>query len=404
MLTVFKYLLGKQNKKIIFELLQATLSTVLIFLMLIFCSNVSLSANKLLNVSEKLYPVYDDFFDDTEVEFFSRIDNIQILKKLYDWETNNKSFDFIVANTQDIGTADNRIPLNYSINYHLGDTIGEDGIFGFESLQINKKFIDYFDIKVENGRLFTNEDYRYSNNIPIIVGNNYKNILNLGDHFEVYFLGEKFVATVIGILNENSYYNNGYDLESLDSKLILPSFEFLSDEDYENIDEGFMLRLFLSKSCGLIYSDSVAIENIQQLFNEKCYELDIEPYTILGLNGINDVNIWGVQGEELKTITIALLIVSVIITIISIYLIITKNLILITNDMKVFQKNGFSKSAITAAAVMEFMLPYILGYIITLGYCIVLSKLTLLLGTALLILFEFTIVYLKTNNYVKKMR
>ena len=236
------------------------------------------------------------------------------------------------------------------------------------------------------------------------MGNNYKNILNLGDHFEVYFLGEKFVATVIGILNENSYYNNGYDLESLDSKLILPSFEFLSDEDYENIDEGFMLRLFLSKSCGLIYSDSVAIENIQQLFNEKCYELDIEPYTILGLNGINDVNIWGVQGEELKTITIALLIVSVIITIISIYLIITKNLILITNDMKVFQKNGFSKSAITAAAVMEFMLPYILGYIITLGYCIVLSKLTLLLGTALLILFEFTIVYLKTNNYVKKMR
>jgi hypothetical protein len=156
--------------------------------------------------------------------------------------------------------------LNYHIVYegNLQELFEEGKIIGMKELynqltnisgtdyfEISENVIGNFGIKMDGGRAFNTEDYKYNENekIPIILGSEYKGLYEIGDtlHGEYLFKPQGF--TVIGITKENSYVNNEWGLKSLSRYILMPMFNCSYDPlNYE--DNCFQIRHYLNKTSG----------------------------------------------------------------------------------------------------------------------------------------------------------
>lgn len=107
---------------------------------------------------------------------------------------------------------------------------------------IDEGYAEEFPFELSEGRNFTKEDFDLEDNIPVILGAEYKGIYNIGDRFK-YFdyrnLVEKNIE-VVGIAKENSYFFHSGDITTLDDRVICPTENFKLDDKLSNKFNNFI--------------------------------------------------------------------------------------------------------------------------------------------------------------------
>ena len=120
-------------------------------------------------------------------------------------------------------------------------------------IQIGKTVSELGDISIFQGRSFINSDYIYNDTvIPIIIGNNYKDIYRVGDILELNYLYKQANFEIIGVACSDTNIRIGDYTYILDDYIIMPSFDLplgASEDDmlkihYANKTSG---KLILSK-------------------------------------------------------------------------------------------------------------------------------------------------------------
>lgn len=141
------------------------------------------------------------------------------------------------------------------------------------AIQISPNCFDLFDIAVAQGRKFSVEDMNYfeGTTLPVLVGSDYAEYVDLGDTFSGYYLLKEFSFCVVGIMSQGSNITINNSVAGLNSYVIMPSFSCLSAPNSES-DNLFQVRHYVNKLTGL-YPSSMR-EKVQQL-NKELEQLDI---------------------------------------------------------------------------------------------------------------------------------
>ncbi|WP_251509884.1 FtsX-like permease family protein [Paenibacillus polysaccharolyticus] len=286
--------LNQRRRRTVLILLQCIASYFLIMLTMNFTTHAKEIAAGVQHASSTLYKVNDHFFDQQEEDFLARPDHLLTLHHLYTWEKTNPHFKYIIASKQHLSLNVSHLPATFQYGYEAGQETPD----AYESLQVNQQFLEHFQVKTYEGRLFHAEDYNLNNTVvPIIVGYEYKDYLQLGQSVNVGYMGIELKCKIVGILEQNSFYNDSYALRYMDRVIILPSLE--ADDIYA-YPETLMLKLLWDKTNGYI-SSPLSAEAIQDLFTQKSLQLDIEPYTLEGVSRFY-LTMWGLEGEQLQQI------------------------------------------------------------------------------------------------------
>lgn len=356
---------------------------VLLFLLIIAIINISDenagSVKRLSQTTTTVRKMTDNFILEEERKFFSQPDNVSLLKEFYEWEKNNNIWTYIIASCQNVSLIDKE--LNEIFEYGYEARQRTEGVY--KSIQINDEFFKHFSLNVSEGRKFSKQDYVYKDLLPIILGNQYKGIFNLNEKFSLYYLGIKLDCEVVGFLDKNSYFNNGYDLELLDYYIILPSIErFISTDFSEEEIKPFELKLYLDKCAGYVVSDKNS-RFLQTQISKKCYELDMLPYSLEGMSNYYPT-MWGIEGKQLGHIFSYFAVFIIINSILCISLNMAAKITTLKRVYVIYILNGVKRSEIIGAIIGEISFLVFVSEILAgiISYCywgqISISKLILL--------------------------
>lgn len=149
----------------------------------------------------------------------------------------------------------------------------EGELYPVTAVQISPNCFDLFDIAVAQGRKLSAEDTSYFERatIPVLVGSDYAEYVDLGDTFSGYYLLKDFQFCVVGIMRQGSNITVNNSVAELDSYVVMPSFSCQNAPDTED-DDLFQVRHYINKLTGL-YPSSVE-SKVQQL-NKELAQLDI---------------------------------------------------------------------------------------------------------------------------------
>lgn len=107
---------------------------------------------------------------------------------------------------------------------------------------VDEGYAEEFPFELSEGRNFTKEDFELEDNVPVILGAEYKGIYNIGDKFK-YFdyrnLVEKNIE-VVGIVKADSYFFDSGDITTLDDRVICPIENFKLDDKISSKFENFI--------------------------------------------------------------------------------------------------------------------------------------------------------------------
>lgn len=199
-------------------------------------------------------------------DFFAEETSFKMLKKAYEEMLNIFGNDYYEIGQQPIeykGVCNFTEDLIVGGDEAKNQEVEELGtiITPLKSIQIGKETADTINLKkmVTWGRFFSEEDYMYDSskkNIPLLLGSEYVDILNIGDTFSFYYLGEEeFAGEIVGFFEKNaSIYTDENEIEILDDQIVMPSLETKSNAEIEK----FLKKLYLTKTEGKIIYESNA--------------------------------------------------------------------------------------------------------------------------------------------------
>ena len=135
--------------------------------------------------------------------------------------------------------------------------VGNETIYKTKCFQISKNCFDKFNIEVGEGCIFSDDDMEYSpeKNIPIILGYEYANELEIGDVLRGVYIQNEFTYEVIGILRGGSNIDLGGQEVSLDRYLLMPSFN-ISEKPADAEADMFQVRHYANKLSGKLHYGS----------------------------------------------------------------------------------------------------------------------------------------------------
>ncbi|MDR2043510.1 MAG: hypothetical protein LBQ15_03930 [Clostridium sp.] len=343
---------------------------VLLFLLIIAIINISRentgSLKQLSQTTTSLRQITDNFILEDERKFFSQPDNVLLLKEFYEWEKNNSMWKYIISNRQNVSLVDKEFHEIFEYGYEVRQRT--EGVY--KSIQVNDEFFKHFSLNVSEGREFLKEEYVYKDLLPVILGNEYKGIVSLNEKFGLGYLGIKFNCEVVGFLDKNSYFNNGYDLELLDYYIVLPSIEkFISTDVSEEAIKKFELKLYLDKCSGYIVSDKNS-SFLQTQISKKCYELDMVPYSLIGMSNYYPT-MWGIEGEQLGNILSYFAVLIAINSILCISLNMAAKITTLRRVYVIYIMNGMRRSEIIGAIIGEIFFVVFVSEILAaiISYC-----------------------------------
>lgn len=352
------------------ESLLLIIQGVLLFLLIIAITNISYEgARELKQLNRTTAPIRkitDNYILEEEHKFFSRPENVLLLKKFYKWENSNSMWRYIIANRQNVGIVDKKLDKVFEVGYEVRQRTEGD----YKSLQVNDEFFEYFSLKITEGRKLLADDYVYKNCLAVVLGNKYKGIFNLNEKFNLYYLGLNLNCEVVGFLAQNSYFNNGYDLESLDYCIILPSIEEVRTADFSEEEiKAFELKLYLDKCSGYIASDENS-NFLQTQISRECYKLDILPYSLEGMSNYYPT-MWGLEGKQLWQVLTCFAILIVINAILCISLNMITKIDMLKRIYGIYILNGTSKNEIISAVLSEIAFAIFVSEVLAaiISYC-----------------------------------
>lgn len=180
------------------------------------------------------------------------------LKKSYDEMT---SLDYYEISDQFLDISYPKIDEEFLYGFEYGNVEiwkrGDNIVYPTKCFQISKNCIDKFELEIEEGNAFSDDDMKYVQGeyIPIIVGYEYADTLRVGDLLKGVYIQNEFTYEVVGILSEGENINLGGQEVSLDRYLVMPSFDIAEDPINEE-DDMFQVRHYANKLSGKLHYES----------------------------------------------------------------------------------------------------------------------------------------------------
>ncbi|WP_459763281.1 hypothetical protein [Alkaliphilus crotonatoxidans] len=233
-------------------ILQCTVCFTLIALVIANTLTASSSVNHLKEYigNKSYYSLHDDADDDgsyqkyinSELEYFK-------LYKFVDELRNNKDFSFISTIIQPVELFGKDIPEKFRYGYEEGIIeepfiLDNEFLIGVKSVQVSKNVFSEFDISVDEGRSFLEQDFVLGNDGrgKVILGNQYKDYYGIGDSFECIYLFEKMSFEVIGFLPPDTYIPRNGRLLYVDRYIIIPAFSEIDIDRYQDLAQIALLQ------------------------------------------------------------------------------------------------------------------------------------------------------------------
>ena len=176
------------------------------------------SSEKMLNPPEEELQKNIEKLDKVEEAFnlFKQIDGLEMI-------VNQENWDITILEPKQWEDEDKK----YS-DYDLFRDTGNDKYDVVNGLWVGSEYLDYFKVKLSEGKYFSEEDHLYDGDyIPVIMGSKYKKYYTLGEEFEAYLGATSNISKlkVIGFVAENQYYspvNRASMVQRYDNQIILP--------------------------------------------------------------------------------------------------------------------------------------------------------------------------------------
>lgn len=313
------------------------------------------------------------------------------MKEMYENFNNTWGSSYCIIVSQPVYTLEVMFPLKFCYGY--GDTPDEhvDPTF-IKAVQMNKNAITMSNIELYEGRIFNQNEYTYTNGktVPIIVGYEYKEYLNLGDKFTVDYLNKILTLEVVGIAQKGSADARKPE-NILDYTLIMPAMEFetpsVSDEYYED-EMSFQKKAYLGYINCFVFSDNSALR-VQNDLDNICKDLITEGKFILtGIKSINIFNLGYAKSNIIVLFVLPLLFLIIIFIILSI-LIWKKWREEISNNSETNIDKSKRKAIILKIYAEILTVTFVAGFIslaISMNYRILKVNTAILLGILLMLL------------------
>lgn len=154
-------------------------------------------------------------------------------------------------------------------------------VTSLNTIQVNRNFNNIFITALGKGDAFTDEDFTLNslNNIPILLGSNYRNDFSIGDILKLNYLGIDLTFKIKGFLAPNITLEKNKEIFSLDNYICIPNFHFVSTSKITEESEYFifLMRYYLQKNRGYFQCEtSFKVNELEQQIDTiaQKYELN----------------------------------------------------------------------------------------------------------------------------------
>lgn len=384
---------------------------VLMFIAILFSTIFSLPISWFIQIQENSkinadgYSVIDKY-DDLTV-FLKKDNSLSVMKEMYENFNNTWDSSYCIIGSQPVYTLEVMFPLKFCYGYGYTPNEHIDPTF-MKAVQMNKNAIAMSDIELYEGRVFNQNEYTYTNGetVPVIVGYEYKEYLNLGDKFTVDYLNKILTLEVVGIAQKGSADARKPE-NILDYTIIMPAMDFETPSvsyKYYKDEMSFQKKAYLGYINCFVFSDNSAL-SVQNDLDNICKDLITEGKFILtGIKPINIFNLGYAKSNIIVLFILPLLFLIIIFIILSI-LIWRKwrKEILNTDDTN---KDKFKKKSVILNIYAEmFAVTFIAGFIslvISINYSILEINTAVLLGILLLFLVLTPLYTIYKLNKIRK--
>ncbi len=329
--------------------------------------NVYIETNK----DYHYYSVLDILINEDEQTFLSKPDHITRLKILLSMIHNDESIEFFERYENPIHIFDEDIPDIFLRGYESGNNsrnrFWAEGhvVSNVKCVWMGDNVWEEFGISFESGRKWE-KDEEDSEIIPVVLGNAYKDIYEIGDMFEgltpTRYTDENTTFKVCGILEKDAVMIGRFDYINLDRYMLipLPDKQALPLAPNEN-DEQY--TIFICKLNGLVKTKLSANE-VQFLMNELCKK--VEFYPPLFVRGATDIENHMVVLTSSEMLDIADRL-SLILIIMTLFCAITGIILFIEKKrryLSILQLNGYSQTECSLIIFGVLVVSLIIGNVI----------------------------------------
>lgn len=171
------------------------------------------------------------------------------------------SLDYYEINDQFLEISYPEIDRKFWYGFEYGNARTQnDGnriIYPTKCFQISKNCIEKFELEAAEGNAFCDDDMKYVNgeSIPVLIGSDYTDMLEVGDLLKGIYIQNEFTYKVIGVLKKGSNINLGGREVNLDRYLVIPSFD-IEENPINEEDDMFQVRHYANKLSGKLHYDS----------------------------------------------------------------------------------------------------------------------------------------------------
>lgn len=406
----------KINKNINIKLLQSSIFIVIFIITILsntFYKSILLQ-NKLnkqdtKNSFIKLHDNYDGVHNKMSItDFFKQPDSTKKMKKLYSNINNNfKYYEISKENLQFIGKYNGNITFVNGPKEIINTKTNGNLITPLKSLQLGEKASTYLNIamKINQGKYFSKKDYYLNSNneVPVVLGNLYHGMYNIGDSFETIYLGSiKLKCVVIGFFKKNSnfYIDQKYNL---DDKIVMPELNINSESSLENKD--FEQILYSIKNTGYIpYNNDNEYNNTIKMIDKIVNKINIDwSYTGKTQNPFKE-NPIKLSIKTAKFMNILSLIISLILILIIYKL--EKQIYKTTNFSHDKRKRVLLQTKISAILALQMFILYLLTcffiFICLKNNAVYYTLMRIQKQMIIFLLLIFVIITYMLNLYIKK--
>ncbi len=208
------------------------------------------------------------FYTDSEEEYLEYIELYKNFEKFYNEVSQIDGLTIIVrcptyhtlitdpADVEGKEIDDDINILTANLEYVNGNMIPQ-----FNSYFVGKDHLEFYDIKLSEGRYFSEESYTsYENGTEILLGSDFKGTYNIGDElYFAYMVGPSVIfkltkATVCGFIEKDQYFTSigkGSTILCYNDAALIPYLDASLDEYLENFDS--LLGIFPKRIYGASY-------------------------------------------------------------------------------------------------------------------------------------------------------
>lgn len=270
------------------------------------------------------------------------------------------------------------IPLKFTFNYEIGDNnkpqfiedeSGEKDLYTWvKGCQISKESKELFDLRMDLGTFFDDEDYKLKDySINIILGYEYRDLFQLGDEIDLELFFSKFKGKVIGFLSKDSNIIRKEGIVNLDRYVLIPSFIEMD----KSINYDFRSILLAEQANGEIVTFDKSID-IPKIISKTSNKYATLQFNVRNVDGDLTEGMLGISMYALKYIRLLNTII-IVFTIISISLIMIAKLNSEHYRYGVQIFSGASMRDIINQIVFEILLLVLLSIIITMVSTVILK-------------------------------